>query len=481
MSSSLINLIDIQFQDTDYTGGFSIEASSVLQELDAKKMNVTNLLQQLGFLKTKPKRNNFSLEKLSNFKQASSLGGFKHNSPFSGFKHASDANKLNQNYGAGRGKQNDTLADENYDVSLVYNCIDLLTEFTSDLAKAGIRNEDFFISLLLLIKLYHNQGYVILYLNYISSSRVNDGASEDELSWKKAQYCFQCANGISKLLLGELEKYAKGRDNKAVLTWDLEQKINLIVFFNISYQEFAYVAFALFKVQHKILERYTSEDFFETSKNIDGLTYGSIAKMILKITNMCNVMLISGTEHCPEEIKVFYKEYLTALLFIFQALQLFTVDNKVGASCGFINRAHDLLKNSRVFRKDMNKYEREEYQNWSKKKENRTTLNSKVKLSVLKNRPKEAHDLPSGPGFSDQLIVKSFEQFIVPLVFILKFRFENYNNLVAFETVPSAAELNSLMPILANKSSDLKQILADAKSIDWEFKNGFLASTLHVT
>lgn len=443
MSSSLINLVELAYLDNEKT--------PLPHNLDFKKKRIVEMLKDLGFLKPDGSKNNRS-SKLSNMSKKSG------------------SNLLRMQFTSGSNEDRTNL-NNSYNVVSVYNCIDLIIEFVSALYGLKIKNNDFFVSLVFLIKLYHNQGYTMLYLNYNSSTAAE--ASETDLSWKKAQYCFQCANGISKLLLQEVETCSQNSIENHEMNESFLENMNIIIFFNVSYQEFAYVIFALFKIQDKLLDIYSADEFLESGNSVEGLTYLSLSKMVLQITSLFSVVVDSSNNKCPFEIKVFYKEYLTALLYIFQGLQNFTVENKVGRSCGYIGMAFRILNQSSVFKSYIDEYE-VVYKGW-KKNDLVKTKYPKIKLDFRKEKKKS---FKADAQFSDELLTKSFKHFVVPLMFILKYRFDSYNDLVAFETVPTEAELNSFLTILSINRSDRNAVLKNAKAINWEFKNGLLTTAI---
>ncbi|XBW34536.1 hypothetical protein QEN19_000086 [Hanseniaspora menglaensis] len=448
MSSSLLNLINIKYQDTNYKLLLETENSDLIVLLETRKKKVLNLLSNLKF---------FEIDKKSKFKKDINLG------------------KINVTSTLKKNTFDDSpTANPKYDILLVYSCIDLLLEFVSDLSKLKIRNSDFFVSIIFLIKLYHNQGHFILHLNYVTA--LMDSSQMENLSWKKSQYCFQCANGLSKLLLQELEILKSTPLYSQILDEKFIDKANLIFFFNVSYQQFAYVIFALFKIQNKILENYSDDNLFKNEKSVDGLSYNGLAKMVIQVIRLYDVIIDSSHADSPYEIKIFYKEYLTALLYVFQGLQAFTIENKIGRSCGYINSAYIILIKSKLFKEFMETYE-VEYKSWQKGN-TKGTMNYKQKLESWKEKSKKLRKKIISTNFTDDLILNSFEKFIVPLVFTLKYRIENYNNLVAFESIPGESELKSYLPYVKNIGGDLINVLNNSKCINWVINNDSLSISI---
>ncbi|KAH3900984.1 uncharacterized protein SCDLUD_002448 [Saccharomycodes ludwigii] len=369
----------------------------------------------------------------------------------------------------------------------IFNTIDILLNFSNDLLSSGnnTKNSDLLNTLLLLAKSYHQQAYNLLFNAY--SSTINTTVPPNHNcnnSWQRSTYYIKLSLGLLTYINQEYNCFAPSNQNSMMV-------IKFMFDYNTIYQQYTVILLSLYKLKDSLIENY-SQDNLQKSTEGNGLSFQMLAKLCIGCYN--NTLELINLPSLPLKIvnflKILANDYFYGLIELLLALQKFEIENKIGESVSLINDSISVFEKSSVFQKIL----------FSKKKGldglstvtstlfnsgtnnnnyNTKLFKSKLKLSNLKDRistkvqnnnnntvvtntnsiSKTYFDM-----FPDTLILNTFTLFISELLYLLQYRFSNYNNTISFDLVTNdKQQLRKLWPTGKKPQS---------VSIQWVYKNG---------
>ncbi|KAL6949076.1 hypothetical protein ACO0QE_001564 [Hanseniaspora vineae] len=353
-----------------------------------------------------------------------------------------------------------------------FNLIDTLTLFIESLLNSNVINDDLVVSLLLLSKQYHLQAHEILHQNYEKSA-------EEDHSWNVASRYFQLAIGVLKFTELQIFPLYTCLDPDLLKIW------NVFYHYNVIYSQFSMVILGLYKLKDSLFDNYSQQELSKQTK-LQGLSFNMLAKILINIYNTCNncitnlASLGSSRKSLPglRNFVIFQQQYIYGLIELFLSLQSFEIENKIGLSCSYIKHAIGLYtcskndkQRSSVFHPYMVEMGNLILKNQKKSQELKSLFKTKylAQKNKFKNKTqKVAPSIKHHVAFCDSLVKDTFQDFIAPLLYMLEYRYDHFNNTVALEPIiTDEQELQKSWPVAMG---------TPLKYINWSFKNGKLAT-----
>lgn len=353
-----------------------------------------------------------------------------------------------------------------------FNLIDTLTFFIESLLNSNVINDDLVVSLLLLSKQYHLQAHEILHQNY-------GKPTEEDHSWNVASRYFQLSIGVLKFI--ELQLFPLYTCSAP----DLLKVWNVFYHYNVIYSQFSMVILGLYKLKDSLFDNYSQQELNNQTK-LQGLSFNMLAKILINIYNTCNncitnIASLGNSKNSHASLKnfvIFQQQYVYGLIELFLSLQSFEIDNKIGLSCSYIKHAIGLYSCSKddkthssvfyPFMVEMGnlilKDQKKTHELKSLFKTKYLTQKNKLKIKSQKLAPSIKHHV----AFNDSLVTETFQDFIAPLLYLLEYRYNHFNNTIALEPIiTDEQELQKNWPVAMG---------TPLKYITWSFKNGKFAS-----